>query len=543
MQGSVKERFTFSYESEAAASYLVINPEGEEQIIDYQVEMISNNPNPSILPVVVRRKDNTAKLYYNITSKQSLSNILKRKLDRNEFINIMINISKIILESKNYFLSDNSFIIDDEFIFLNPQTNQVSLVYLPMQNNTDANENFKSFLIKLAVYWADVIYTNDNLIQRILSSTKNESFNISGFNKLLHGLKAKDPDSQKEIRDESSRNTSQSKAEKAEESKLNIDMENIISVNTENPKYTFQENILSTSRTELPFANIPGNTARKIDIPRVDSRPKVLPLKQKQNNSKNNHNVRSAAVSGIPGNIFLLGGAVVQLLILAVSGIIAIKTGGESSGGDRVTTYSAVFVAAAGASFLMWKKLLEKMKTAPAGSVNKVSEGKSGINNNNVINMDKFEYKKINIRPSESRADNRAGLEGMSDSSKDTTCLADYRSEGQRYDDTVLLGYSNESFPVLKSVKNGTSDEVPISKPSFIIGRMREQVDYAVDNNTVGKVHAEIVSKNGLYFIKDLNSRNGTYINGERIESNRECQLRNNDRIAFSNTEFTFVIP
>lgn len=543
MQGSVKEKFTFSYENEAAASYLVINHEGDEQIIDYQVEMISNNPNPSILPVVVRRKDNTVRLYYNITSKQSLSGILKRKIDRNEFIDIMINISKVILESKNYFLSDNSFLLDDEYIFLNPMTREVSLTYLPIRNNTDANENFKSFLIKLAVCWADVIYTSDNLIQKILSSTKNENFNISEFSKLLHDLKDRKTDSQKELQQEVSRSTSQKEVQKEEASSLNIESKNVDRTDIESPKSSSQGNILSTSRKELTFTNIPGNTYGKVDIPGVDSKSRVLPVKQKSSVCKDNHNAAGNKVSGVSRYTFLIGGIIVQLLILAVSGIIAVKTGGESSGGDKVTTYSAIFVAAAGVSFLMWKQVLDKMKTTLAGSVNKEAKGKSDVKNGNVINMDKFEYKKINIRPMQMEADNKTDFKGVPDSSNDTTCLADCQSECQRYDDTVLLGHSNDSFPVLKSVGNGGSDTVVIDKSSFIIGRMKEQVDFAVDNNTVGKVHAEIVSKDGLYFIKDLNSRNGTFINGERIENNREYQLQNNDRIAFSNAEFTFIIP
>ena len=55
-------------------------------------------------------------------------------------------------------------------------------------------------------------------------------------------------------------------------------------------------------------------------------------------------------------------------------------------------------------------------------------------------------------------------------------------------------------------------------------------------------MHAEIIFKNGEYYIKDLNSRNGTYINGERINSNIEYKIEDKDKIDFANGKYTFLI-
>ena len=44
-------------------------------------------------------------------------------------------------------------------------------------------------------------------------------------------------------------------------------------------------------------------------------------------------------------------------------------------------------------------------------------------------------------------------------------------------------------------------------------------------------MHADISFEGGMYFITDLNSTNGTYINGKEIETGTAVQLKNGDEI------------
>jgi len=43
--------------------------------------------------------------------------------------------------------------------------------------------------------------------------------------------------------------------------------------------------------------------------------------------------------------------------------------------------------------------------------------------------------------------------------------------------------------------------------------------------------------------VKDLNSKNGTFVNGVRIAANTEYEIKNNDKITFANSEYVFIIP
>ena len=115
--------------------------------------------------------------------------------------------------------------------------------------------------------------------------------------------------------------------------------------------------------------------------------------------------------------------------------------------------------------------------------------------------------------------------------------------QNQIVDETTLIDEkSRPRKAFLQGYRNGLLEEIIISKSSFIIGRLPDQVDYVSDNRAVGKIHAEIIVRDESYYIKDLNSKNGTYINGEKLISQREYPIKNNDKLTLADSNFTFII-
>lgn len=55
----------------------------------------------------------------------------------------------------------------------------------------------------------------------------------------------------------------------------------------------------------------------------------------------------------------------------------------------------------------------------------------------------------------------------------------------------------------------------------------------------VSKKHLKIVEDEGNYYLEDLNSANGTYLNGDKIMD--VVELQNGDRIRVGQVEFLFV--
>ena len=76
------------------------------------------------------------------------------------------------------------------------------------------------------------------------------------------------------------------------------------------------------------------------------------------------------------------------------------------------------------------------------------------------------------------------------------------------------------------------------AKDSFQIGRSADN-DIHIDDATVSSCHAGIEKQGDRFFIEDLNSLNGTYVNRERISA--KVQLNNGDKIFIGRHVLAFV--
>ncbi|MBD3182574.1 FHA domain-containing protein [Candidatus Poribacteria bacterium] len=82
-----------------------------------------------------------------------------------------------------------------------------------------------------------------------------------------------------------------------------------------------------------------------------------------------------------------------------------------------------------------------------------------------------------------------------------------------------------------------------ISKPLMRIGRLnREDIDIIIEKNTVSAIHAQIEYKNNKFFISDLGSRNGTYLNDTKEKITTETELNCNDILYFDQYRFKFLV-
>jgi len=104
------------------------------------------------------------------------------------------------------------------------------------------------------------------------------------------------------------------------------------------------------------------------------------------------------------------------------------------------------------------------------------------------------------------------------------------------------------STVILKSIKKGyffvsKSEEyenIAIKDYNILIGRSKNNVDAFIDNISVGKIHAEVINDDGQYYIKDMNSLNGTFINDKKISSFKMEEINVGDVVRFADAEYIF---
>lgn len=91
---------------------------------------------------------------------------------------------------------------------------------------------------------------------------------------------------------------------------------------------------------------------------------------------------------------------------------------------------------------------------------------------------------------------------------------------------------------VLQLLKGQTPGQVfALDRENSVLGRHPE-CDIVLDVQAVSRQHAKIVRAGADYYVEDMQSRNGTFVNGEKVEQRQ--LLRDNDRLKICNLLFTF---
>ena len=87
--------------------------------------------------------------------------------------------------------------------------------------------------------------------------------------------------------------------------------------------------------------------------------------------------------------------------------------------------------------------------------------------------------------------------------------------------------------------RGGPLQQVPLKTFPFVIGRS-DKASHTIYSNTVSKEHASIDVVDGRHVVRDLQSTNGTFVNGQRAV---EQALEDGDIVQIAQVEFSFRLP
>lgn len=79
-----------------------------------------------------------------------------------------------------------------------------------------------------------------------------------------------------------------------------------------------------------------------------------------------------------------------------------------------------------------------------------------------------------------------------------------------------------------------------LTKMPFVIGKKKENVDLVLNDYAASRIHARITEEEGVYYLEDLNSTNGTFKNGLRLQPYEKRKLESGDELKFGKTEYIY---
>lgn len=119
--------------------------------------------------------------------------------------------------------------------------------------------------------------------------------------------------------------------------------------------------------------------------------------------------------------------------------------------------------------------------------------------------------------------------------------VAEDTEYGEEYGKTVYMEEEVEVKRRLRELRTPAGKVLAvIDKPGMTLGKRKGEADIVVENMSVSRLHARITEENGKYYIEDLNSTNGTFKNGLRLQPYEKREMEEGDEIQVGRVPLIF---
>lgn len=559
MDRAFENDFEILFENNSTTNYLVLRAKENINILNYQVQMLLNNKIKGLLDFNINYIGGELNCFYNVTSKCSLASFLSRKkFTRDEFLVMLLNIMNNICHIKNYLLYDYNILLDERYIYVQPEEMEVFFVYLPFNRSKN---DYKTFLLKLVVEMARFCAEDsDNYLQRILEFIRNDLFSLGTLKAQLEILLGSDIKSM-EVNQNTSfdirkglcdNNTSDDSVKKNREAVSDKFLDNDADkfFNRLTGKFTDKHSEQQSEQraisegahksyekksvkeklvksTKEPVQGL-DNKSKNVKIPVIhltgDHTGKTRPPNGNDINRQNLINKKKTIMLPLkPGEVKSLQalGFIFFQPVLLILYILTVTSGFVDAGGKKHETAIIALVIFACIDVLVFRLNRDRLRADKGDSVENVDKDAGVVS---------FITGKMRVGSQEQQA---IIAEQENIKKQNPTPRPVYHGETE-----IIRKPKIKARAYLKEIEGETVIE--LNRKSILIGRMEGFVDTVLKSSAVGKIHAELLSEEGDYFIVDCNSRNGTFINDKRLVPNSRIKVQNNDMVRFANKEFKF---
>lgn len=490
---NINQSYDIIYKNLAGRNLMVYIFKGEDELLNYQLGMLANNRINGLLKSDVIRINGEIHLQYDITSLVPIKKLFERKkLSRKDFIYLIEQIFELLGMMEQYLLDSGGIVFDSTYIFINPQSLELGHVYLPTKDRPQDLDLLKNFLLEAIIN--DIRFIDepsDNFIQRLIEILKDPEFEATTLKRYL------------------------------------------------NEMYKAKPAVTTNKRIERALPK------KEIDIQLSTHYKETAKVFERPKTKKQCYPIKSYVVL-----YSVIGTLVLFCIVLMLTGVLS------PSNPDSLLSLLGFILIGGAVTYLVYSKLFspdKKIERVTEENLEKKGQVKGAEYVNKAFSVpvpgNTVTYKESAVhreaasamaRKSSFPFSKQNGLDVSEIEISETNKFYSGIKSPKTQDRTVILNADNLNFSYLKRMLGNCTETIIIKQFPFMMGRLEGQVDYCINNPAVGKLHAEITKANESHFISDMNSRNGTIINGVRIEPTKENIIKNGDRITLGNEEFIF---
>ena len=600
MENTGKYNIKFTKIREGGKYYLVAEAEGFNplSLFAYQIDMIAENPHKSIITPEMRCKDDVIVFYYDITGKKPLNECVENNLlNFNKFKEITGNILSAVKYGQGLLLYESNFLLKYEHIYMNDSCEIPSIIYLPFNienSNLNIENNFQKKFKELILYVCGRIVVENNpqekkFFKEITECIKNDEFTVDRYLELLKKYETEEKlmqddfectnDKHKYINNNKFNNNKFINY-KFTNNKLTNNVGSSVSTEPENQEiedgkietlsigldsiilgyrlgtlltallvqiivialafFIERHPLINNTKPLIRYGIIAGFIL-SADILlyifvflRDKKRNSCIGEKQEKSLSYSRNNRISGDFNDVDENFRDLA-----------------RNSNTQAYGSTLSEYKGVsLICNSGArsydsmshdNSLPFHREVSMVHNSSLEEYNSSTLVRDGLlmANNEIAyhKIVKDEAIRNNVFDNESPLDRTCKIKQEDDcTKKENEC-----TNISPYDETSFLVKPKKPLGFFVSCKNRASEKYEIKSENCIVGRNHHVCDFVIRQKTVGRVHAHIVCKDGEVWLYDKNSKNGTFINGTKLEPEEGYVLSDGDIIMFADVEYKYI--
>lgn len=524
---------TLFYENQGINTYLIYEIKENDVVDSMSLGMITNNRIDGLAQTIFTQMDSKKYIKFNVSAKVSVAQFFSGAVNKKRLLGVFRGIVNAMLSAEEYMLDANSIILDLDYIFTDVSTGETNLVCIPV-------ENMERKATDLGTFFRNIIFStqfdqneNCDYVAKIINFLNSSSvFMLDDFKRLLDEIEGQKIGQAVTV---TSRQSTAPAAplQQQPEVKMAVPVQPIQPVqNVSRP----QQPTVGTSHIGM---NVPQNTSQKKETPPQQQQPSAgeqeisfFYLMQHYNKdnaaaykAQKEAKKKAAAANKGQGNAMAPTSAPQSKTNKNVPPAQNTPAGfGFAIPGQPTPAPQAMAASAPKAapqSAPKQTQMAPQPAPAPKAAQSPVPAAMP------------VQPQQMNAYPGNAMPQTQSANFG------ETTILG-----GGGIGETTVLGVSAmnvEAKPFLIRTKN--NEKIPLDKPVFRIGKEKSYVDYFIgDNTAISRSHANIVSRDGEYFVVDTNSTNHTYLNGQMLASNVETKITSGAKIRLANEDFEFKI-
>ncbi len=137
----------FTYEEQNNKNYLVYQMQADAGLDRMTLEMMANNRIEGLVALNYTQVDDSIYIKYDITGLESLREYLKGIVNREKLLGVLESIADAAMAAEEYMLNLSSYVLDEEYIYIDSAAKKVSMIVLPVIREEASFEVFLKELL------------------------------------------------------------------------------------------------------------------------------------------------------------------------------------------------------------------------------------------------------------------------------------------------------------------------------------------------------------------------------------------------------------